>query len=200
MNVCVNDHTSSLVDYWPGEKYCDDMNLILLGGNSPTNKQWLHDLATVLKTHLPSSYIHHYRHWETGEELIDLDYELEVLTKNLPAVPYIVLAKSAGVLLTLKGVAEKLLSPQKCIFLGTPILWAKGNHFAVDSWLNNYSLPTLFIQQAHDPAMSFNDLKQYLEQGNIKYYQFFEVPGDDHVYGNFDQLKDPIITFITNGF
>lgn len=176
------------------------MNLILLGGNSPINKQWLHDLATALKTHFPSPYIHHYRHWETGEALIDLDYELEVLTKNLPAEPYIILAKSAGVLLTLKGVAEKLLNPQKCIFLGTPILWAKDNHFVVESWLGNHSLPTLFIQQAHDPAMSFNDLKQYLEQENTKNYQLFELSGDDHIYDNFDQLRDPIITFINNGF
>lgn len=173
------------------------MHLILLGGNSVINKQWLQDLAIALKTDFSSPYIHHYRHWETGEKLIDLDYELEVLTKNLPAEPYIILAKSAGVLLTLKGVAEKQLNPQKCIFLGTPIFWAKDNHFAVESWFCTHSLPTLFIQQIYDPAMSSDDLKQYLEQENVKDHQLVELPGDDHAYNDFDQLRDPIITFIT---
>lgn len=172
------------------------MNLILLGGNSTINKQWLHDLATALKSHYPSPYIHHYRHWETGEELIDLDYELEALTKNLPAEPYIILAKSAGVLLTLKGLAEEVLKPQKCIFLGTPFAWAKANNFAAETWLKHYSLPTLFIQQSHDPAISYQDLQHYLEQAGLTNSKPVEIPGDDHIYGDFEQLKNTIASFL----
>lgn len=173
------------------------MNLILLGGNSAINKQWLKDLAAALKPHFPAVLIHHYRHWETGEELIDLDYELDILSKIVQSQdPYTVIAKSAGVLLTLKGVAEKILNPQKCVFVGIPIPWAKANHFAVDSWLKNYSVLTLFIQQSHDPTMSYQDLQPYLEEANLTNYQIVEMPGDDHVYGDLEQLKDNIVSFL----
>lgn len=172
------------------------MNLILFGGNSIINKQWLHDLAAVLKPHFSSTYIHHYRHWETGEELIDLDYELEVLTKNLPAEPYIVIAKSAGVLLTLKGIAEEVLKPQKCIFLGTPISWAKNNNFEVDTWLHKHIVPTLFVQQTYDPALPFKDLRHYLHKADIHNYQLLEVAGEDHMYDDIRQVKDIVMGFI----
>lgn len=172
------------------------MNLVLLGGNSVVNKQWLSDFSSVLKPNFESTYTHHYRHWEAGAEFIDLNFELQALSVAInPKQPYVVVAKSAGVLVTLKGVAEKVLTPHKCIFIGTPVHWAKEHNFAIDAWLSNYLLPTLFIQQSHDPAMSFGDLKQYLDQENIKNCQLIELPGDDHVYGNFDQLKKRVIAF-----
>lgn len=171
---------------------------ILLGGNSNVNRKWLQDLAAFLNPHFASAHIHQYRHWKTGEALIDLDYELKALIKTVPAdQPYIIIAKSAGVLLTLKGVADKVLTPRRCIFIGTPVRWAKAHGFTIDAWMSNYSLPTLFIQQSQDPAMSFAELQLYLLQTGNKNYQLAELPGEDHFYGDFDQLQKEIISFVS---
>lgn len=173
------------------------MNLILLGGNSIENKQWLHDFSAVLHSHFASIYTHDYRHWETKDELIDLDYELATLSNLVTSrQPYIIIAKSAGVLVALKGIAQKILNPDKCVFLGTPILWAKENHFAVNEWLKEYSLQTLFIQQSHDPAMSFDDLQHYLHESNVQNYNMIDLPGKDHLYSELDEIKEKIVTFI----
>lgn len=173
------------------------MNLILLGGNSIENKQWLHDFSAVFDPHFASIYTHNYRHWERGEQLIDLNYELDALSKNIPVEqPYIVVAKSAGVLLTIKGIAEKVLQPKKCVFIGTPVQWVQAQGFDVDTWFQDYSLPTLFIQQSHDPVISFNELKQYLLQKEIKNYLLSNISGEDHIYGDLDSLGNATTHFI----
>ncbi|MGH9856784.1 MAG: hypothetical protein ACRD4B_02970, partial [Acidobacteriota bacterium] len=149
------------------------MNIILLGGNNIGNKQWLDNITIAFTPHFDSLYVHQYRHWTTGEELIDIDLELSELSKKLPTKPYMIAAKSAGVLLALKGIQEQVLAPQKCIFFGTPIPWAKKNNFETDKWVQQYTVPTLFIQQTHDPILPFNDLQDYLQQTNIKNHQLF---------------------------
>lgn len=173
------------------------MNLILLGGNSIENKHWLHDFSAVLHSRFASIYTHDYRHWERGEQFINLDYELDALSKVIPLEqPYTIVAKSAGVLLTVKGITAKVLQPKTCVFMGTPIKWGKAQRFDVDAWFQNYVLPTLFIQQSHDPAMSFSELKQYLLQKEAKNYLLSDIPGDDHVYGDLDSLGNTITNFI----
>lgn len=173
------------------------MNLILLGGNSVENKQWLQDFSAVLHSHFASIYTHDYRHWERGEQFIDLDYELDALSKAISLEqPYTIVAKSAGVLLAVKGITEKVLQPKTCVFMGTPIKWGKAQGFDVDTWFQDYLLPTLFVQQSHDPAMSFPDLKQYLSQRDSKNYVLSEMPGDDHMYSNISSLRDAIVNFI----
>ena len=99
-------------------------------------------------------------------------------------------------LVTVKGIAEKVLQPKTCVFIGTPTKWGKAQGFDVDTWFQDYLLPTLFIQQSHDPAMSFSELTQYLLQKEAKNYLLSDIPGDDHVYGNLDSLGNAINNFI----
>lgn len=173
------------------------MQLILLPGNSKSNKDWIKQVKDSLNDLFDSIKIHYYQHWKTGESIIDLDYELQVLAYKAKGLDnYIIFAKSAGALLALKGVYEKKLRPCKCIFVGTPILWAKHYNFDVDLWLENYSLPGLFIQKSNDPAMSFKDLKKYLAQRKVKNHEIIEIPGNTHNYEDLQKIKLLVEKFV----
>jgi len=177
------------------------MDLIILGGNnrSPKNRAWVSDLANTLQPYFTSVYSHSYRHWQTKEKVINLDCELEAL-KNIikEKQEYLILGKSAGVILTLKGINSGVFTPAKCIFIGTPVRWGKKHSFAVDAWFRNYSTPSLFIQESYDPAMLSKSLKKYLKEMGVANYQLSEIPGNDHDYENQLQLRDIIISFATH--
>lgn len=175
------------------------MDLIVLGGNnrSPNNRDWVQNITSFLQQNFSSVYPHAYHHWEAKEKIIDLDYELKVLSEVVKnKQQYIILAKSAGVLLTLKGIFTDIFTPSKCIFLGTPIDWAKKHNFDLDTWLKNYSTPSLFIQKSYDPVALFQDLKKHLDKMEVQNYQLAEIPGKDHDYGNFEELNKIITPFI----
>jgi alpha-beta hydrolase superfamily lysophospholipase len=110
--------------------------------------------------------------------------------------PYVIFAKSAGILVVLKAIKNKLLNPKKCIFAGLPVYWADENNFNVRELISDYTIPTLFIQKTADPTISFNELKQFLKDVNVQNYQMKEVPGDTHHYENVTQLRDLINEFI----
>ena len=59
------------------------MNLLLLAGNSQSNKEWIEQVRDTLTPHFLKTYIHYYKHWKTGDELIDLNYELEEVIRTL---------------------------------------------------------------------------------------------------------------------
>lgn len=173
------------------------MKLILLGGNSLKNKEWIYRVSSVLEPLFEEIKVQDYKHWESGEEIINLEGELRVLeetTKNFEE--YIVFAKSAGVVLTLKGVHEKKINPKKCVFVGTPILWSRENIFEIDLWLEDYSIPTLFIQQAGDPAYAYKDLAELLKDKRVKNYKIIKLEGTSHDYEDLEVLKKEMSKFI----
>lgn len=173
------------------------MDVILLGGNSAANQGWVRVLAATLASDGTAVIPHMYRHWETGDKLIDLDTELRVLRQMIPSSrPHAIVGKSAGALLALKGIREKILSPAKCVFIGTAIPWGRANGFPIDTWLKGYTTPTLFLQQAGDPAMSAEDLLKTLEAASVANYKLVELPGDDHEYADVASLAQRIRAFL----
>lgn len=88
------------------------MKIVLLGGNSSTNLSWLEAMKGALKKKNTDVVIHRYSHWDTKDSLIDLNKELRSLKKEL-VVPeqYVIVGKSAGALLALKGVYQHKLTP-----------------------------------------------------------------------------------------
>ena len=98
------------------------MNLILLAGNSVSNKKWIEEVAEAMKPNFKKIIVHYYKHWETGDELIDMNGELSRLMNTVSGLDsWSIFAKSAGTLLTLKGVKEGKIQPVKCVFAGTAI-------------------------------------------------------------------------------
>jgi len=131
------------------------MKIVLFGGNSPINILWLDNIKTALEGYFDDVMIHYYLHWENNEDLINLDREinrLKVLIKN--SHQYVFIAKSAGTLLVLKGVHKANFSPLACVFLGLPVLWARENNFEIDSWLKDFSIPTLYITTQKIPQFT----------------------------------------------
>jgi predicted alpha/beta hydrolase family esterase len=164
--------------------------IILLPGNSKSNRDWILEVREKLKSFFDKSSIFEYAHWETGNEIIDMDYETERLSKYLgDKKDYVIFAKSAGVALALKCIAEKKISPLGCMFLGTPVNWCRKNDIQLEINLENFDVPTIFIQKRNDPAFSSEDLKSLLINKNVKNYKLLEIPGEDHHYENLDQIE-----------
>ncbi len=174
------------------------MNLILLPGNSKSDKVWVDRVDGAFQGIFPHTAVLYYDHWWNGDEEseIDLDAELLKLTATVQEFDkYVIFAKSAGVLLTLYGIFEGVLDPEVCIFVGTPVLWGKERGYDIDNWLTNYHVPTLFIQQESDPAMSAKDLDELLISKNVIDYRLHEIPGNDHKYDDVEKLKELSLEF-----
>ena len=59
------------------------MNLILLAGNSISNKQWVEELAASLAKLFAKTTVHYYDHWTTGIGEIDINKEVEMLSREI---------------------------------------------------------------------------------------------------------------------
>ena len=165
-----------------------EMKLILLGGNSKSNQKWIEKIENELKDSFDSTEIQYYAHWKNNSPMIDFDIELERLAKDKKQ-QYSIFAKSAGILLALKGIKNKIISPEYCIFVGMPINWARENNIDFDSLFENYSIRTVFIQKSEDPVFSSNELQIFLKQKKVKNYVFVKVKGNNHDYDDVDIKK-----------
>lgn len=171
------------------------MNLILLGGNSRNNKKWIETVEVYIKPFFETTTLLNYDHWQTGEWMISLNKEKEKLveiTKGMGS--FAIFAKSAGSLVTVKAISEKLINPDKCIFVGVPLKWARKNNFDVDTWYKNYSTPTLAIQHVSDPFASSQELTEFLTSLTST-VQIETLPGDTHDYDEFDTMTKLISDF-----
>lgn len=172
------------------------MKIVLLGGNSPTNIAWLEAMESNLKKEHNDVFVYRYSHWDTDVQLIELNKELENLQRELEgAKQYVIVGKSAGALLTLKGISERKLHPSACVFLGTAVLWGREKGFDVDRWVKGFSVPTLFIQKSGDPAIAPDALESLLEESGAKNYKLHVIPGEEHEYAEYRELSQTIISF-----
>lgn len=137
------------------------MKLFLLGGNSKSNKDWIREVHANLKTHYDEAEILYYDHWEMEDnDEIDLDLEMAKLVELVKDCDeYMIFAKSAGTLVTLKAIHQKKLNPRKIIFVGLPVNWGKEKGYEFEEWLKSLTHPATFIQKKSDPQMSFMELK-----------------------------------------
>lgn len=173
------------------------MKLVLLPGNHEFNAQWSQDVAAALRDRF-DVHIQSYRHWTTGK-LIDLDFELDRLAETTGHMgEYAVFGKSIGAILAMRGIYEGRISPKKCVFVGVPIRRAR-HEFDVDRWLGKYDIPTLFIQQTNDPAASYAELVNFLEETKLENYRLVEIPGGDHMYSDIELLKLHTLSFFGLG-
>ena len=150
--------------------------IILLGGNSNENKDWIERISRSLP--FPTHTVV-YEHWKNNAQLINLDTEVDRLGQLAPTI---VFAKSAGILVTLKGVFDRKISPELCIFAGMPLHWSKKNNFPLSQWLLNWKIPTTFIQNSHDPACSAEELNELLKTSNVRNPKVIVLRGETHDY------------------
>ena len=173
------------------------MDLILLAGNSIDNKEWIEEVESAFKPFFSLTQIQYYDHWQSGKELIDLNKEIKKLTETTKSKKqYVIFAKSAGSLVTLKAIFEKKISPHKCIFIGIPINWAKKYGFDIKKWFKDFDLPSLIIQHTNDPIASIQELSKFLKKETVANCKLVELSGNDHYYSEIDKIKDLTTNFI----
>lgn len=166
------------------------MKLIILPGNGQANKEWADDAGQAFLDIFKDQYKQYYSHWDTGEEIINLDVELKKLKDNIGnEKEYIVFAKSAGSLLSIYGVFMGEIKPKRCIFVGLPIGWAKDNNFSLEIWLEKFDIPTIIIQNSNDPYTSFMEVQEIILKLGKKNIEVIEISGNDHKYDDFKLIK-----------
>ena len=176
------------------------VNLVLLPGNSANNKEWIEEIQRTIGPLFEHSTIQYYKHWETGASIIDLEEELSVLAKTVESIgEFTVFAKSAGIIVALKGVYDGRLKLAQCVFVGMPVEWSRTNGFDIDVWIKNYSVPTLFIQATSDPACHYEDLQAYIGDMNVENCILSEVGGNNHDYENLLELRAEVEKFLEKG-
>ena len=170
-----------------------NQNLIIFPGNGPTNKEWSEKARDFFATDFKSVTIQYYNHWSNNAELIDIDVELKKLTDavNTLSGDIVILAKSVGTILTMYAIYSKAIDVsriKKCVFVGLPPEWARTNGFNIDRWSTAFTIPATLIQNDNDPVTSAADIRREQTKGNFSTMALVEVKGDDHVYGNFDEI------------
>ncbi len=171
------------------------MNIILLGGNNVGNRKWIRAVEKLLKPRF-ETHVLDYKHWNNGNEWINPEEELKRLAQLGEKLKnYTIFARSAGTMITLMGNARKWLKPASCVFVGMSIKWSAYFDPDYDTWLRNFTTKSLGIQKTNDPAISCNSLRTFLNSRNFRNYQLKEIPGDDHYYGNIQDLANLTIDF-----
>lgn len=173
------------------------MNILLFGGNSQRNRQWIHQVADELTLQFDKCIVHDYLHWNGNGEFIDFDTELARLTDLVTKLDdYIIFAKSVGSVLTLKGITFGILKPAKCIFAGLPLKLAEEDNIPLRELLRNSHIPTLILQNTSDPTGSYKKIQEYIKGVGVSNYITHEFNGDTHSYDNLDEIKRLIQSFV----
>ena len=158
------------------------MNALFLAGNSLRHKAWIHEMADALGSPFDEVVVHDYKHWETGEQWIDIDHEIDAIsTETTDLAPYIVYAKSIGTMVALKAMYEKKIKPKSCVFLGLPLNAITDMNLPAAKWLAAVDVPMYFLHNDHDPYGSAAQLCVLLEETAPDAYIKI-VPGDTHDY------------------
>lgn len=162
-------------------------HILLLAGANPKNKEWIYNLKNkLLSVYTNAISVFEYSHWGKGSE-VDILEETEKLSKYLSeeGVP-VIIAKSAGSLITLKACQEASLTPEKAVFIGFPIRYAQANSINYTSLLSNFDASTLYIQAEHDPMGSYQHICEMTK--NLPNAKTVYIDGNDHNYKDIDEL------------
>ncbi len=176
----------------------NNLNLIILPGNGDVNKEWAEKARDFFATHFKSVFIQYYDHWSNKSELIGMDIELKKFKDTINALDgnVAILAKSVGTVLAMFAVYSKSIDVScitKCVFVGLPPEWARTNGFDIDGWSSAFTVPTTLIQNDNDPVATAEDMRKEQVGGKFRNMTLIEVKGDDHVYGDFDEIKKYLI-------
>jgi hypothetical protein len=158
------------------------MNALLLPGNSSRHGEWIENLKLAIADRFERVETQHYQHWQSGGDKADIEYEISVAQSKVELLkPYIIIAKSIGTAISVKGVADGKLKPKKLILLGMQPF----DHFS--EWLQKIDIEIVIIQNTNDPLGSFAEIKAAFT-GKSKSLKFVELPGETHDYLDFDAI------------
>lgn len=161
--------------------------LILLPGNGKYNQIWIESIQCEL-----GGDIQMYRHWQTGEPIVDFDFEAQKLQQTANGGAIRVFAKSAGCLVAMKAARELGVKIECAIFVGIAIEWGEELKLPVKEWLTQWQVPTLFVHKQYDPIIALKDLKPLL----MPSAPLVELTGADHDYFELDSFIPAVKAFL----
>lgn len=175
------------------------MKYIFLPGNSAKNRVWIDSLANQFNK--DSKEIIHYSHWESGEEDINFELELNKLRKLNIKDDCIAVCKSAGSYLSYIANKENVLNIKKYIFIGFPYSWLEMKGIDPVEMFKAIDQEVLIIQKREDPAIPFEKLKIIIEKNgiNAKMIEYIREgePLNNHSYEDIEYLKEIIYSFVS---
>lgn len=155
-------------------------SLIILPGNSDNNVRLVTSLANLFRGEFDEIVGVHYQHWNTGRN-IDLEAECDLLAEKLKGRnDYLVIGKSAGTLVSLKSINDKKISPSKCVYFGVPLKWQPAQHLPLEEYFQDYSTPTLFVQNRNDRLLLFKELSELLAEKKCQNFELKETFWEGH--------------------
>lgn len=170
--------------------------VIILGGNSASNKIWVDDMCAHLNPDFNVA-THEYLHWKGADHDIDFDIELarlERFIKRNNIKEYSIVAKSAGLLLSLIGVGNGVLFPVSIVGFGLPLEYARYRKVDISSLIADISKEhrILIIQGTRDPQGYASAVRQIIPNNIL----LTRVRSDSHAYDNFKKMSRYAQTFI----
>lgn len=169
--------------------------LIILGENTPNNINWIKRMNDIYKSDYNVSTLF-FENWKDNT-MIDFDKEIKKLVslcKNTDN--YIIIAKSAGAILSVLEIEKNTIKPKVLIVMGFPLLFTLNNNINIIKMFNDISVKckVLVIQQKFDPQGKAKDIEKMLNK-NITVET---IQGNNHVYANFSLIKNEVYSFINS--
>ena len=168
-------------------------DIIILGGNTPNNVKWLKQMEKVYKKDYNVSTLS-FDNWKDSS-MLDFEKESKKLIELCDKKEnYIIIAKSAGAILTAMEIEKNSISPSIFVILGLPLKFSFNNHIDIEKIFNKISskCKILIIQQKFDPQGSVREIiDMFGKTISIK-----PINGNKHIYANFLSIKKEIDLFI----
>lgn len=165
------------------------MDILILGGNSKRHKQWVRDLKDSLKDSFDRVVYVDYAHWESGDEQADIEYEISQAARLASELgSYVIVAKSIGTVIAMKGIASGALQPSSTLLMGLPLNGYIASSPDCADTLSSLPLTT-FLQNDQDPLGSAEDVQTFIESNPPAVWDFSVSSGDTHDYSDFALVR-----------
>ncbi|RPH44075.1 MAG: hypothetical protein EHM86_00255 [Desulfobulbaceae bacterium] len=169
------------------------MNIFALPGINQKTERWAANLLNELAAPDRSMTVQHYRHWDSDDaQCLSLHDEVDRL-KGCDID--LLIAKSLGVMIGLQACDQGLITPQRAVFIGTPVTGFREQNLDLRQLVGHLDIPCLFIQQTNDIVGSSASLRQEISALPMK--EILEIPGDNHQYKDLKLLARHIKKFIS---
>ena len=155
------------------------MNILALPGISAKTERWATNLLNELAAPDRTMTVQRYQHWDCGDAEQCLNMTGEVGRLQGCAVDLLI-AKSLGVMIGLQACAQGFITPQRAIWVGTPVTSFRESNLDLRQLVASLNIPTLFIQQTDDVVGSCASLRAAVV--DIPLVELVEIPGNNHQY------------------
>ncbi|MBU1566168.1 MAG: hypothetical protein KJ630_11130 [Proteobacteria bacterium] len=172
------------------------MNIMALPGINPKTERWATNLLKELEAPGRTLQVQRYKHWDCADAEQCLDLNEEVQRLKGCAINLLV-AKSLGVMIGLQACNKKMITPERAVFIGTPVTGFRENNMDLKQLVEDLKIPCLFIQQAHDIVGSCASLRA--EIATVSGVELVEIPGDNHQYKDLKLLSRHIKRWLSTG-